>query len=149
MATGTPCFEKEGCTDIHFFEPDITFPIQHVHHKLPSLASTTSFSVNGKNYHWKGHNELVEDDTETVIAKFHPKWLEGPGHKIGTLELSQKEIQDIIVVTAVVVQERSDEHKLSVLPLVFVLLIDRLKGLASVRWKSELRGSKFYASVLM
>lgn len=70
--------------------------------------------MNGKNYHWKGHNELVEDDTETVIAKFHPKWLEGPDHKIGTLELNQKEIQDIIVVTAVVVQERSDEHKLSV-----------------------------------
>jgi hypothetical protein len=40
--------------------------------------------------------------------------LEGSGHKIGTLEVSQKDIQDIVVITTIVVQERTDEHKVSV-----------------------------------
>jgi hypothetical protein len=114
IATTTPSLEKESGTDIQFYEPNFSFPLLHTHRKLPSLTGKTSFSTNGKDYHWKGHNELIDDSSKDVVARFHPTWLEGSGQKIGTLELSQKDIQDIAVITAIVVQERTDEHKVSV-----------------------------------
>jgi len=121
IATATPCLEKEDGTDIQIYEPSFSFPLLHTHHKLPSLTSKTSFSTNGKDsYHWKGHNELIDDSTKTVVAKFRPTWLEGSGHKIGTLKLHQKDIQDIVVITAIVVQERTDEHKVSVRGRTFI-----------------------------
>ena len=114
IATGTPCLQTEGQTDIHFDELGLVIPLLHKHHKLPSLHSRSSFSANDKNYHWKGHGELIEDKANEVVATFHSTWFEGAHHKIGRLDIAQKEIQDIIVITAMVVQERSDEHKLSV-----------------------------------
>jgi hypothetical protein len=44
---------------------------------------------------------------------FFPSWFEGSGNKIGRLEILDrgKGMIDVIVVSAMVVQERTDEHK--------------------------------------
>jgi hypothetical protein len=50
-----------------------------------------------------------------IIAFFYPSWLDGLGHKIGRLEILQTvkglAMEDVIVVSGMVVQERTDEHK--------------------------------------
>jgi len=116
LATGEACQQNEGETDIHFKESNLTIQLVHRHHKLPSLYSKSSFEANGKKYYWKGHNQLYEVDKDVVIATFHPTWLEGTGHLIGTMDISKEYegMQDIIVITVLVVHERSDEHRMSV-----------------------------------
>ena len=53
-----------------------------------------------------------------MCATFTPSWLEDNGHRIGQLVIKGdgKDIMDIIVFTALVVQERTDEYKASVIP---------------------------------
>ena len=89
-------------------------PLQHKHHLLPLIHSKSNFSANDKSYHWKGYNELIDHETNEKVATFHSTWFQGDYHRIGQLDISQREIQDIIVVTALVVQERSEEHRRSV-----------------------------------
>lgn len=114
IATANPCLVTEGQTDIHFTELNLTIPLKHKHHQLPSIHSKSSFSADNKSYHWKDHNELIQDETKEKVATFHSTWFEGAHHKIGSLDISQREIQDIVVITALIVQERSDEHSLTV-----------------------------------
>jgi len=78
------------------------------------LKGTTAFTTQDKaKYHWNGHSELVSDANNETIATFKESWLEGKCHRIGELDITKSEIQDIIVITALLVQERNDEHKLS------------------------------------
>jgi hypothetical protein len=92
--------------------PTTTFDLDHFHHKLPSLHGKTTFTYNGKEYTWKGHSELV-DSENNILAMFFPSWFDGLGQKIGRLEILErgKGMLDVIVVSAMVVQERTDEHK--------------------------------------
>ena len=116
IATGVPCLEKEGYTDIHFTEPKFTISFQHEHHTLPFLHTKNRFEYNGKKYYWKDHHELVEDGSDLLLATFKPSWLEGHGHRIGQLVIKGdgQEMRDIAVITALIVQERADEHTVSV-----------------------------------
>jgi len=116
IATGDPCLEKEGVTDIHFMDPKVTISFQHVRHTVPFLHNKNRFTYNGKKYHWKDHHELVEEDANLLLATFHPSWLEGQGHRIGELAIKGdgQDLRDIAVVTSLVVQERADEYTASV-----------------------------------
>ena len=117
IATGDPCLEKEGQTDIHFLDPKTTILLKHKHHKLPQhIHSMSSFETDSQKYHWKGHNELIDEQSNSVVATFKPTWLEGEGHKIGDLNVLKDKLMDIAVITALIVQERSDEHSLAVKP---------------------------------
>ena len=87
--------------------------MEHVHHQFPnSIHGKTSFTYNGGEYTWKGHSEFV-DKEGNILAVFFASWFEGTGHKIGRLEILEggKAMVDVIVVSAMVVQERTDEHK--------------------------------------
>jgi len=78
------------------------------------LKGKTEFTTQDQaKYHWNGHSELISDANNETIATFKESWLEGKYHRIGELDVSKREIQDIVVITALVVQERSDEHKRS------------------------------------
>lgn len=117
IATVDPCLKRTGQTDVHvqLDEEKLTVSLTHKHHLLPSLHSKTSFVAHGKPYHWQGHKDLYDEQASEVIATFKSTWLEGTCHKIGTLEFApHRGNQDLIVITALVVQERSDEHRLSV-----------------------------------
>ena len=116
IATAIPCLQKEGGTDIHFMNPKLVIPLQHIHHILQFTHDKNNFEHKDKKYHWKDHTELVDDEAKVVLAKFRPSWLEGQGHKIGQLVITPdgQEMMDVAVVTALVVQERADEYQLSV-----------------------------------
>jgi hypothetical protein len=114
LAEGEVSKTIEGSTEIYFSATSTSIEIHHVHHKLPFTHCKTLFTYNGKQYHWKDHTEVIDDATGEVVGKFHATWLEGSGHKIGTLEVKDTEMQDLVVVTAIVVQERSDERTLAV-----------------------------------
>jgi hypothetical protein len=116
MATAETSKAVEGSTEIYFHDSGTSIEIHHSHRKLPFFHCRTVFTSNGKTYHWKGHKELFDDATGEVVGKFHATWLEGTGHKIGTLEIKDTQMQDLVVLTAIVVQERSDERTLAVSP---------------------------------
>lgn len=110
IATAKPCTVRQGSTDINFVDPKSTLTLQHKDHLLPPSHSRTHFSADNKKYHWKGFDELVEDDTKRVVAKFHSNWWQYETHneRIGRLEVSQTELMDIIVFTAMIVEERAE-----------------------------------------
>lgn len=114
IATANTCLTQEGQTDIHLHESQSTFGLQHEHHKLPFTHCKSKFVADDTHYHWEGHSKIVSDETKEVVASFNATWLEGTGHKIGVLNIKAGSLKDIIVITALVVQERSDEHKRSV-----------------------------------
>jgi hypothetical protein len=114
MATAETSKAVEGSTEIYFHDSGTSIEIHHSHSRLPFSHCKTLFMYNGKAYHWKDHKELVDDTTGEVVGKFHTTWLEGTGHKIGTLEVKDVQMQDLAVLTAIVVQERSDERTLAV-----------------------------------
>jgi hypothetical protein len=119
IATAVPCLEREGYTDIHFTQPrKLTLSFNHEFFDLPFFHSKHRFAANGKKYFWKGHTELVEEEHDVLCATFTPSWLEDKGHRIGQLVVTGdgKDIMDIIVFTALIVQERTDEYKASVNP---------------------------------
>jgi len=116
IAQINPCLATPGLTDIQLSDPLYTLELEHVDH--PDYTSFTKFSYNGKNYHWKGHAELVEEDTGERIAQFYESWLvvDVKEHKLGKLVMNDdaKELMDLVVITAFAIQERSDEAKKAV-----------------------------------
>lgn len=78
----------------------------------------TRFQVDGKVYYWKGHSELVSVETGDIIADFVPSWtvIEVKAHKLGHLRVRCEEglLRDVVIATALVVMERSDEARQAV-----------------------------------
>lgn len=103
MAVASPCSQQKYQTDIRFVHPPITIPFKHKHH--------SHFTSRDRSFHWKGHNELVEDDKDGAVAKFEPSLFEGNRTKIGVIDVNQVDIQDLVVVTLLVLQERDEEFK--------------------------------------
>lgn len=125
IATGDPSLEVEGQTNVHLFDPKSTILLRNEYQKNPNLKSKTSFQVDEKSYYWRGHNDLLDEETQSLIATFHPSRQDGSCHEIGRLEIMGEISQDIIVITALVVQERADELRLSVCTALGLLLIER------------------------
>lgn len=63
--------------------------------------------------------ELFEEYPDAEIAKFYPSWsvVDVNEHKLGKLviQASDENLIDLAVITALVVQERSDEGRQAVL----------------------------------
>jgi len=108
LASTTPSTSSSAAT---------TVTLTHVHHHFPSsLHGKTSFTFNNKKYHWLAHTQLVEEATGDLVARFEPTWFEGKGHKIGRLEVMEcgMGLLQVVVFSALVVQERTDDHKQAV-----------------------------------
>jgi hypothetical protein len=114
IARGNTCLEKEGTTEVHFSESQssATISLIHQHHDFWHFHGKTTFEYEGKKYHWKGHTALVDDASNTLLAVFHTSWAETRVDKLGRLEIMPEgsKLQDLVVVSALVVQERSDER---------------------------------------
>lgn len=113
IAEVNTCLVTPGGTDVHLADPLRTVELLHLPH---GDTSQTRFSIDDKRYHWKGHSELLDDDTEVKMAQFYPSWhvIEVKEHKIGTLFIYGDTPRDLSVITALVVQERSDEARQAV-----------------------------------
>jgi hypothetical protein len=122
IAYATQCLEKDGVTDIHLLEPQkCTIQLEHVSTIFPFFHGKAFFRFEGKSYHWKGHTALIEDDTGILIATLHTKFVESDPCGLGTfvVTLDGKAMLDLVVVTCLVMQERSEEGKLAVHSLLF------------------------------
>lgn len=118
MAEVNACLVTPGVADVHFTDPLYTVELQHVeddaHH------SKTRFSPNGTVfYDWNGHASLVKVDDGEVVAEFFPSWRAHDvveEHKIGTLTVNGEgeSMLDVVIATALTVQERSEEGRKAV-----------------------------------
>ena len=95
-----------------------TIQLKHGHHTLPRIHEKTSFVYDGKTYCWEGHSELYEENSDRtiLIASFETSWSTTNNTQLGRLEISRdgKSIMEMAVITAMIVQERSDEEKQAV-----------------------------------
>jgi hypothetical protein len=115
IATATPCLTQDGQTDIHFVAPRESLTLQHKHSLLPFFHGKTLFEKEGKRFHWSGQTALVEEGNGTFLAGFHARFFESKEHTLGSLVITREggEFLDLVVITCLVMQERSDEGKLA------------------------------------
>jgi len=120
LATAALCLLHDRTTDVHFTERPISVDLDDdVYHLLPFLQGITSLTYNGKSYDWKCHTALIDDQTNCLLATLHSgRYVERDIHKMGSLVITGdgKEVQDLAVVSALVLQERSEKRPLAVCP---------------------------------
>ena len=93
-------------------ESALVVPMRHKHHSLLGMHGNSFFRLNGKQYQWKKHHELVEEDTGKTLARF--EGVHGDEGKIGRIvvtELGSGHDLDVWVVTCLIDQERGDEGR--------------------------------------
>ena len=102
-----------GATDIHLLSPKSVLQLAHPHD--PGSHCQSFFDFNGVRYGWDGHRELFEREDGTGIARFYPSShvMDESEHQIGKLVITEngKSMEDIVVMTALIVQERSEEAR--------------------------------------
>ena len=104
IATADPCGKNRKYeTDIHLLEYDITIPFEHKH-------ETQLFCSFRNLFHWKGHKDLKEGGDSEIVATFEPSPFRGNIHKIKVGDLcTNKQLEDLVMITALVAQEKSEE----------------------------------------
>jgi hypothetical protein len=108
IGTSDPCATEVGDTDLHFADPKSNISLHHEKHMFHH--SKTNFSIENKHYHWKGHDDLIEEETQDVVAKFHTKSWQDDVHRLrlGQLDVAHSDNQDVFVFTALVVLKRAE-----------------------------------------
>jgi len=122
IATADPCKEKQGSSKVQFHEPDMTINLEHLPRRMMILPPKTSFVKDGKGYYWKGSSDLFEEKTNKLIAQYLPKMVDSADPMTGNLILTEgndKQLDDLIVISTVVMQQRSDARKRAVCHLAF------------------------------
>ena len=115
IATADSFQGKNGITEIQLPELSTVVPVRHKHHTLPFLHGHTFFKVDGKQYQWKRHKELVEEGGHVVLAKFHASH-DKNSRNLGSLIITPEgqSIANLAIITYMIDQERSDEGRLKV-----------------------------------
>ena len=96
----------------------LTITLKHVKpgfsFHFPSHEQPTEFKIKGTDFVWNGHTSLsTKNEPKRTIAKFIPEStlrVRGGAYRVGTLEFKGDLTdidKDIIVVTALIVQERA------------------------------------------
>ena len=87
-----------------------TLEMTHVH---GFFSGKTFFEIEGTKVHWKGQSALVEDDSGVCLAVYKAKRFEAKDRRFGTLLITAHgaPLVDIIVSSALVEQERSDQDE--------------------------------------
>lgn len=109
LGTADSCFEAPHQTDIHVVSPKLVIPFKHKHHPR--------FEHNGKSYFWNGFSckkssELVEEGSGDNTAAFEPSVFEGNQHGIHSTTgklVTKQDMQDIVIMTVIVMQIREEE----------------------------------------
>jgi hypothetical protein len=96
--------------------PSSIITLSHTHHHFPSLHGKSTFTYHNKKFHWQGHAELHSNAKDDLVARFEASWFEGKGHRIGVLDVMEMGMGmlDLVVFSGLIVQERTEEHKLAV-----------------------------------
>jgi hypothetical protein len=112
MATTKSFQGKDGITEIQLTHVEATVPIRHKHHTLPFMHGYSAFRVEGNQYQWKRHRDLVDQSNGNHLASFQPN-PDKNSEKLGRLAVLSdgQEMTDLILVTCLIDQERGDEGK--------------------------------------
>ena len=155
LATGLLCPDKEGVTEVHFESDTGVITLEHVKHAPLHIHGKTEFSYRGKKYHWKGHTGLVDDEHGTLLAIFYSSWFDLNWNKVGRLEVTTdgQKMLDIAVITALIVQERSDEEKQMVQLLCYLLTIpartcEQERGRSIIYLELDSNRSSLFSAIL-
>jgi hypothetical protein len=107
---------KDGLTEIDLIQVAATVPIRHKHHTLPFMHGYSAFRVEGTQYQWKRHRQLVDQSSGKHLATYDVN-SDKSSEKLGLLTVlpDGRDMTDLIVVTCLVDHERGDERKYSVL----------------------------------
>ena len=111
--------ELNGDTDIAFTDPSkTTVCLEHEHYEFPVMRTVTRFTVDGVKYHWRGHEELVADNSKAVLASISQAWpmAEDVEHKVNRLVITAdgQDMIDVVAVTALIVHKGGEEHYIKV-----------------------------------
>ena len=113
IGTSSACLTTPGATDIVAPERRGNIQLEHVHHD--EHTSRTHFTEGEHKFYWNGHAELVEAKTGEVIAQLSSVTSDKQDSKIGKLVIKphgqSPKLIDLVVMTALIVQERSDEAR--------------------------------------
>ena len=111
VAFSQQCPSQPGSTDVVLTHPAEDFKVEHMHYD--TATNLTEITGNGRKYSWK-KGELV-DEEGVLLAQLHVIEREDDNdQRLGTLAVKGRNVQgltDAIVVSALLVQERSDENK--------------------------------------
>lgn len=110
IATAIQCRDRGGVAKIKMTESNQVLHLKHGH---GVFSHNTVFEIAGKRVHWKGLSRLVEDETGICLAVYKAKGFELQNRKLGTLLVTTHGVKDIdvIVSSALVKQERTDEFE--------------------------------------
>lgn len=101
IARATPCANKKYALDLHLEDPKVTIPISHKHH----------FKSEGKWFCWKTRGPTEE-------GEYHPNIFTGSDYEFAIQEpkATLQQVQDLLVITAILIEEREEEKMGPVAP---------------------------------
>ena len=137
IATADVCPEKQGSSKIQYTEPESTIALEHLPRRMMVLPPKTSFTLDGKKYYWKGYTDLFEEKTDKLFCQYYPNTAESADPHTGSLLVSEgndKKLDDMIIISAVVMQHRSEARKRAVCHLTFS---SNIAGLCWIAGKSS------------
>jgi hypothetical protein len=123
IATADPCHEKQGSSKIEMASPSTTVVLEHLPRRMLVFPPKTSFSVDNNKYYWKGYTDLFEEKSDRLFAQYQPSLTGENEPNTGQLlvnDVDNKFLTDLIVASAVVMQQRSDARKRAVSFLLFI-----------------------------
>jgi Family of unknown function (DUF6593) len=136
IATAEPCKDKQGSSKIQYGKPESTIALEHLPRRMLVLSPKTVFTFDDKKYYWKGYSDLFEEKTDKLVAQYTPKMTEGADPFTGSLlvtEGNRKQLDDLIVVSTAVMQQRSDARRRAVCHLDFTA---NVVGISCISWKA-------------
>ena len=103
IARGVPCPGKKNRTDLHLVDPKVTIPIDHKHH--------THFCADGKWFSWHRQDQKTKQQEQEQEADYYPSFFTGHDYEfqLSQIKPTMQQIQDIVVITAVIVQMKEEE----------------------------------------
>jgi hypothetical protein len=117
LATAECCQEKQGSSKIEFVEPSSTVVLEHLPRRMIVLPPKTTFKIGDRSFYWKGYTDLFEEKTEKLYAQYTPKMTDGAETTTGQLlviETDDQKINDLAVISTVIMQQRSDARRRAV-----------------------------------
>jgi len=105
IATSPYSQEKYSTTEIELVELGASVPVQYKRPSFRFSQGSTNFELEGKRYSWRKHTKLIEEETGTVLAVFHP--LRSSAH-VGSIYITAagERRKELGIITALVILVR-------------------------------------------
>jgi hypothetical protein len=125
LATADPSHEVHGSSKIHCTDPESTIVLEHVpgHGMGLVFPPKTHFSIGDKKYYWKRYNDVFEEKTDRLVAQFTAEGMDANSGNLLTMEGNDETTREILVLSTVLMQGRSEARKRAVDPCSSVWLI--------------------------